>query len=136
MCLTYSAGLGVLSMAAQAASRMAGNCETAATNQFFLVDKDVGFCTTLLLMLSSIKCIHKHWLYPSQYSSIFTISKETTFDFVNHISFSLPFYAIGFLSLCPLPLEVMRIIYVTENNFVVINLQFCIIYHTIAIWCL
>ncbi|KAB1214414.1 NAD-dependent malic enzyme 59 kDa isoform, mitochondrial [Morella rubra] len=35
-----SAGLGVLDMAVQAASRMSGNSETVAKNQFFLVDKD------------------------------------------------------------------------------------------------
>ncbi|XP_057980038.1 NAD-dependent malic enzyme 59 kDa isoform, mitochondrial isoform X2 [Malania oleifera] len=35
-----SAGLGVLNMGVQAASRMAGNNETAARNQFFLLDKD------------------------------------------------------------------------------------------------
>ncbi|KAL5863557.1 hypothetical protein ACOSQ3_001071 [Xanthoceras sorbifolium] len=35
-----SAGLGVLSMAVQAASRMAGNSEAVTRNQFFLIDKD------------------------------------------------------------------------------------------------
>ncbi|KAG6729895.1 hypothetical protein I3843_01G052500 [Carya illinoinensis] len=40
-----SAGLGVLNMAVQAASRMSGNSETAAKNLFFLVDKD-GLITT------------------------------------------------------------------------------------------
>ncbi|KAF5464199.1 hypothetical protein F2P56_014293 [Juglans regia] len=40
-----SAGLGVLNMVVQAASRMSGNSETAAKNQFFLVDKD-GLVTT------------------------------------------------------------------------------------------
>ncbi|KAK3194850.1 hypothetical protein Dsin_026160 [Dipteronia sinensis] len=35
-----SAGLGVLSMAVKAASRMAGNSEAVTRNQFFLVDKD------------------------------------------------------------------------------------------------
>ncbi|XP_044491822.1 NAD-dependent malic enzyme 59 kDa isoform, mitochondrial [Mangifera indica] len=35
-----SAGLGVLNMAVQAMSRMSGNSETAAKNQFFLIDKD------------------------------------------------------------------------------------------------
>ncbi|KAK2650372.1 hypothetical protein Ddye_017861 [Dipteronia dyeriana] len=35
-----SAGLGVLSMAVRAVSRMAGNSEAVARNQFFLVDKD------------------------------------------------------------------------------------------------
>ncbi|XP_041024389.1 NAD-dependent malic enzyme 59 kDa isoform, mitochondrial [Juglans microcarpa x Juglans regia] len=40
-----SAGLGVLNMVVQAASRMSGNSETTAKNQFFLVDKD-GLVTT------------------------------------------------------------------------------------------
>ncbi|KAJ0054367.1 hypothetical protein Pint_00375 [Pistacia integerrima] len=35
-----SAGLGVLNMAVQAMSRVSGNSETAAKNQFFLLDKD------------------------------------------------------------------------------------------------
>ncbi|KAJ4726986.1 Malic enzyme [Melia azedarach] len=35
-----SAGLGVLKMAVEAVSRMAGNSETVAKNQFFLLDKD------------------------------------------------------------------------------------------------
>ncbi|TYH45819.1 hypothetical protein ES332_D11G292800v1 [Gossypium tomentosum] len=42
-----SAGLGVLSMAVQAVVRMTGNAETAALN-FFLLDKDVQFCTSFL----------------------------------------------------------------------------------------
>ncbi|KAL1086608.1 hypothetical protein V6Z11_D08G125700 [Gossypium hirsutum] len=40
----HSAGLGVLSMAVQAVVRMTGNADTAAQN-FFLLDKDVQFCT-------------------------------------------------------------------------------------------
>ncbi|KAH7577881.1 hypothetical protein JRO89_XS01G0311100 [Xanthoceras sorbifolium] len=40
-----SAGLGVLSMAVQAASRMAGNSEAVTRNQFFLIDKDVRLYT-------------------------------------------------------------------------------------------
>ncbi|XP_038878987.1 NAD-dependent malic enzyme 59 kDa isoform, mitochondrial [Benincasa hispida] len=35
-----SAGLGVLNMAVQAVSRMAGNSDSMARNQFFLIDKD------------------------------------------------------------------------------------------------
>lgn len=35
-----SAGLGVLNMAVQAVSRMAGNSDSTARNQFFLIDKD------------------------------------------------------------------------------------------------
>ncbi|XP_022156123.1 NAD-dependent malic enzyme 59 kDa isoform, mitochondrial [Momordica charantia] len=35
-----SAGLGVLNMAVQAVSRMAGNTNSTARNQFFLIDKD------------------------------------------------------------------------------------------------
>lgn len=38
---SFSAGLGVLSMAVQAVARMAGNSEAAAHNPFFLLDKDV-----------------------------------------------------------------------------------------------
>lgn len=37
----FSAGLGVLNMAIQAVSRMAGNNDSTARNQFFLIDKDV-----------------------------------------------------------------------------------------------
>jgi len=39
--LAFSAGLGVLNMAAQAVSRMSGNGEAAVKKQFFLLDKDV-----------------------------------------------------------------------------------------------
>lgn len=39
--MSFSAGLGVLSMAVQAVARMAGNSEAAAHNPFFLLDKDV-----------------------------------------------------------------------------------------------
>ncbi|KAG4148904.1 hypothetical protein ERO13_D05G312100v2 [Gossypium hirsutum] len=42
-----STGLGVLSMAVQAVVRMTGNADTAAQN-FFLLDKDVQFCTSFL----------------------------------------------------------------------------------------
>lgn len=38
---SFSAGLGVLSMAVQAVSRMAGTSGAAAKNPFFLLDKDV-----------------------------------------------------------------------------------------------
>ena len=40
-CLVGSAGLGVLSMAVQAVSRMSGGSGTDANSQFFLIDKDV-----------------------------------------------------------------------------------------------
>ncbi|QHO50691.1 NAD-dependent malic enzyme 2 [Arachis hypogaea] len=43
--LACSAGLGVLKMAIQAVSKMAGCSETAAKSQFFLIDKD-GLVTT------------------------------------------------------------------------------------------
>lgn len=39
--LDFSAGLGVLNMAVQALSRMAGNSDLTARNQFFLIDKEV-----------------------------------------------------------------------------------------------
>lgn len=40
--VNFSAGLGVLSMTVQAVTRMGVNSE-AATNNFFLLDKEVGF---------------------------------------------------------------------------------------------
>ncbi|CAJ1818006.1 unnamed protein product [Sphenostylis stenocarpa] len=44
-CLVGSAGLGVLSMAVQAVSRMSGASGTASNSQFFLIDKN-GLVTT------------------------------------------------------------------------------------------
>lgn len=52
--LAFSAGLGVLNMAAQAISRMSGNGEAAVKKQFFLLDKDVWFytfCNNLWILL-------------------------------------------------------------------------------------
>lgn len=43
--LDCSAGIGVLNMAAQAASRIAGNTGASPNHQFYLLDKDVWFCT-------------------------------------------------------------------------------------------
>ncbi|TYI87310.1 hypothetical protein E1A91_D04G126500v1 [Gossypium mustelinum] len=58
-----SAGLGVLSMAVQAVVRMTGNAETAAQN-FFLLDKDVQFCTSFLaffiLFVQSLLCSFRY----------------------------------------------------------------------------
>ncbi|KAG4149634.1 hypothetical protein ERO13_D05G345851v2 [Gossypium hirsutum] len=56
-------GLGVLSMAVQAVVRMTGNADTAAQN-FFLLDKDVQFCTSFLaffiLFVQSILCSFRY----------------------------------------------------------------------------
>ncbi|TYG57385.1 hypothetical protein ES288_D08G137000v1 [Gossypium darwinii] len=58
-----SAGLGVLSMAVQAVVRMTGNADTAAQN-FFLLDKDVQFCTSFLaffiLFVQSLLCSFRY----------------------------------------------------------------------------
>ncbi|KAG4133912.1 hypothetical protein ERO13_D08G120600v2 [Gossypium hirsutum] len=58
-----SAGLGVLSMAVQAVVRMTGNADTAAQN-FFLLDKDVQFCTSFLaffiLFVQSLFCSFRY----------------------------------------------------------------------------
>nr|KJB18393.1 hypothetical protein B456_003G050500 [Gossypium raimondii] len=58
-----SAGLGVLSMAVQVVVRMTGNAETAAQN-FFLLDKDVQFCTSFLaffiLFVQSLLCSFRY----------------------------------------------------------------------------
>nr|KJB62268.1 hypothetical protein B456_009G411400 [Gossypium raimondii] len=58
-----SAGLGVLSMVVQAVVRMTGNAETAAQN-FFLLDKDVQFCTSFLaffiLFVQSLLCSFRY----------------------------------------------------------------------------
>ncbi|KAG4154287.1 hypothetical protein ERO13_D03G049150v2 [Gossypium hirsutum] len=58
-----SAGLGVLNMAVQAVVRMTGNAETAAQN-FFVLDKDVQFCTSFLaffiLFVQSLLCSFRY----------------------------------------------------------------------------
>lgn len=50
----FSAGLGVLNMAVQAVSRMAGNSDSTARNQFFLIDKDVKISFKLSFINSCI----------------------------------------------------------------------------------
>lgn len=59
MFLVFSAGLGVLKMAVQAVSKMSGSSGTAATKNFFLIDKDVWFWPFLSTVPAYIcsKCI-------------------------------------------------------------------------------
>ncbi|TYG83901.1 hypothetical protein ES288_D01G205700v1 [Gossypium darwinii] len=73
-----SAGLGVLSMVVQVVVRMTGNAETAAQN-FFLLDKDVQFCSSFLaffiLFVQSLLC-------PFRYVMSFLLCNEDV-DFMN-----------------------------------------------------
>lgn len=61
--LAFSAGLGVLKMAVQAASRMAGNNDPCAKNLFFLLDKDVRFYTFSLLSLMTLFKMHRNFCF-------------------------------------------------------------------------
>lgn len=61
--MAFSAGLGVLKMAVEAVSRMAGNSETVAKNQFFLLDKDVWFYNFSIFIFVLLMPSYVYFLY-------------------------------------------------------------------------